>query len=284
MTNKEFQKKLTQKNIEELAEERVRAVLSNNQGVEALFKRYYDFFDDEELKLFKNIITEALLKNRSTDSEDFTSDQELLKLFCVFSTAKDAMRDLVILMVNEMREENDYAGLAELHDDVLRLPYDLYIPLAFIVFHNLYETLDVFCEEGRWYQSFSKVFNSHFIDLRKQADNEWAACQQSASAAIDSAQREITRELLHDLWEKHSIQKDVLVLSKIEKREILSLGYLMMLTKILRDEVLSRTNNLREQNDYIGLAKMLETLDTMDGISDERRQKCAGLLLGGAEV
>lgn len=144
--------------------------------------------------------------------------------------------------------------------------------------------MDVFSEEdSKWYQSFVKVFNSHFVELRKKADDEWTAWQRTASDEGDPTPREMTREYLHELWERHSAQADVLLQSTIEKREIMALGFLMMITRILRDEVLDRMSNMREYNDYIVLADMLRTLDTMEGISVNRRQKCAGLLLGGTD-
>lgn len=284
MTNEEFVKKMNQKSIKELAEERVHAVLTNKQSVDTLFRKYYDFFAGEELDLIKRVITEALDNTRSSDLEELKPDQELLQLFCAFATAKDAMRDLVIMMAHDMRDENDFAGLTELHDSVIRLPYNLYQPLAFILFNDLYDTLPIYAEEdSSWYQSFVKVLNSHFAALRKKADNEWAAWQRTASDEGDPAPRELTREYIHELWERHSAQEDMLLQSTVEKREIMALGFLMMITRILRDEVLVRANNCRENNDYNSLADLLRTLDKIDGISDNRRQKCAGLLFGSAE-
>lgn len=283
MTNEEFQKKLTQKSIDELANERVNSVFSHKEGVHILFRRYYDYFNSDDLEMFKRVLLGKLSNNQSScKGEQLTPEQELLRLYCVFASAKDAMRDLVIAMCHDMRGEDDYAGLAELHDAVLKLPYYLYQPLSYIIFNDLFDTGDVFEHEGNeLYQTIVKKFNSYYCDLRTQADDEWACCQLEMSNSIrdDSSPRELTREYLHELWELHSNKEDILLLSTIEKREIMALGFVMLIEHVLRALVLERAFKMRTENDYDGIANMLQSLDQTEDISSELRKKCAGLLM-----
>ena len=289
MTNEELKNRLNQKCIDALARERVEDVLNHKKDVDILFRPYYDFFDSDDLKIIKNEIKEALANIRLSYAEEQISPEvELLELFTVFSSVKDAMRDLVVMMCHVMRDECDYAGLTELHDAGLKLPYNLYRPLAYLVFNDIYDTVDVFSQEdGSVYQSVVKHLNEHFQNLRQKADEDWARCQATAISDDDGnsdfTTGKMTIEYLHSLWEKHSAYEDVLLIATVEKRELLALAYVMLIEHILRSLILERTNSMRENNDYYGLTNLMRRLDKMEGLSEEKRKKCVGLLVSRSD-
>ena len=284
MTNEEFSKRLSQKCIDELACERVRSVLTNKQSTDVLFRKYYDFFEADDLNVIKRVFKEAITVIQSSGvKEELPQEHELLQLYCFFATAKDSMRDLVIMMCHEMRDEYDYAGLTELHDALLKLPYDLYHPLSFLVFNDLYDCEVCSHEDGSWYQMLGKTLENHFSELRQRADNEWANCQAAASDDSDFMPRELTVEYLHELWARNSATEDILLISTVEKREMMMLAYVMLIEKILRSIVLDCVNKMRMENDYNALANMMRTIDQIDGLSAARREKCVSLLMSKAD-
>ena len=280
MTKEEFTRKLNQKSIDQLADERIRAVLINKQDIEILFRPYYDVFDKSDLKVLKSVITEATsIIGASTNEPDL----KLINLFGIVSTAKDALRDLVVMMLHEMRDEDDFAGLAELHDAAMKLPYDLYLALSVLIYNDLYESLELFNQEGKYYQSFAKKFNAHFCGLRQRADEEWAKCQATAIDDSVTVENVLSHEHLNELWQKHSALNDILLISTIEKREMLALALLMLIEKILRAMLIDRVNTFRSGKEYNRIADLLQSLDNMEGLSTEKRKKCAGLLVSRSD-
>ena len=280
MTKEEFTRKLNQKSIAQLADERIHAVLSNKQDIELLFRPYYDYFDRSDLKFLKSVITDT---TTIFDSEANDPDKRLINLLGIVSTAKDAMRDLVVMMLHEMRDEDDFAGLAELHDAAMKLPYDLYLSLSVLIYNDLYESLDLYNQEGKYYQSFVKQFHSYFCGLRQRADDEWAKCQATATDDSVTVENVLSHEYLNELWQKHSALNDILLISTIEKREILALALLMLIEKILRTMLIDQVNTYRSGKEYNKIADMIQVLDTMEGLSSEKRKKCAGLLVSRSD-
>lgn len=288
MKKEVFFEKLNRKSFDTLAEERIHSVLLHKHNVEVLFKPYFDLFDVDDLDFYRRVIMDAIGSDQFVNNnKQLDQKQEFLRLYCVFENARDAMRDNVVAMCHNMREDHDFAGLTELHDAVLDLPYNLYLPLSYLIFNDIYDDSDAESQktENGLYQHFASEFEEYFKNLRQQADDEWATYQNTRmdsiknNAECKSSPKEMTMEYLQKLLVEHLEPEDILLLSVVQKRAILGLAFMMQMECVLRSLFEQFSCKMILNNDYQGISNMIRCLIKMEGINDELREKCAGMLV-----
>ena len=178
MNQKEFYKRMNQKNLSEVAEEKVAAFLSSAcKDADVLFSGIEErIIDPDDAEYIRSVISEVL-----NDIAD--GDKKSNRLMSVLDDASDGMSAVFVKMLHQMRAENDYSGLGLLYESCdTDLSFAIYQRLGDMIFNDYYPdiNLEEHEKDSPLFREFYDRFDQHFFNLLIKADTEWESYLQPA--------------------------------------------------------------------------------------------------------